>query len=127
MSREAAHRIPPQTRPTPRAAWYALIAPPLAWALQEWLGWYFGQRTCSSLTPPSVRWILLGVSAAALAASLYGVAGVWTMSRDIVDPDHRERVDFLSFGGLLVSGIFSIAIVWGGLSTAFLAGCGVIR
>jgi hypothetical protein len=107
--------------------WYALLAPPVAWALQEWLGWYFGQRTCSALAPPSVRWILLGVSVAALAATLAGLARGWGLWREARDPDHRDRVDFLAFGGLLVSGVFTIAIVWAGLSTAFLSDCGLMR
>ena len=120
------HRV---VAPEPRSAdgqWYALLVPPAAWALQEWLGWYFGQRSCSSLEPPSVRLILLGVSMAALAAALVGVSRGWR-ARCETDPDHRDRVDFMAFGGLLVSSIFAIAIVWGGLSTAFLADCGRMR
>ena len=107
--------------------WYGLLVPPAAWAVQEWLGWYFGQRTCSSLEPPSVRWILFGVSAAALVAALVGIGRSWGAWRDAADPDHQDRVDFMAFGGLLVSGIFALAIVWGGLSTAFVSDCGWMR
>ena len=108
--------------------WYGLAVPPAAWALQEWLGWYFGQRTCSSLEPPAVRWILLGVSVAALAAVLVGVGRGWRAWRATADDnDHQDRVDFMAFGGLLVSGVFAIAIVWGGLATAFVSGCGWMR
>ena len=117
-----------RTRAGGRSLWYGLLVPPTAWAVQEWLGWFFGQRTCSALEPPSVRWILLGVSVAALAAALVGVGRGWQAGRPTVtDIDHSDRVDFMAFGGLLVSSIFAIAIVWGGLSTAFISGCGWIR
>ena len=110
-----------------KSLWYGLLVPPTAWAVQEWLGWFFGQRNCSTLEPPSVRWILLGVSVAALAAALVGVRRGWQTWSDTRDRDHNDRVDFMAFGGLLVSGIFSIAIVWAGLSTAFLSDCGSMR
>jgi hypothetical protein len=112
-----------------RWVWYGLLAPPAAWALQEWLGWYFGQRTCQGLAPTSVRWILLGVSAVALCVALAGVARGWSVWRDreVLDADHRDRVDFMAFGGLLVSAIFAIAVIWGALPTAFLSECGWMR
>jgi hypothetical protein len=112
---------------TTTSSWYGLLVPPSAWAVQEWLGWFFGQRSCSTLEPPSVRWILLAVSVAALAAALVGVGRGWRAWEATGDHDHQDRVDFLAFGGLLVSGVFSIAIVWAGLSTGFLSGCGWMR
>jgi hypothetical protein len=106
--------------------WFTLLAPPAAWAFQEWLGWFFGQRTCTALAPASVRWVLLAVSLAALVITLTGVARGWGLWRE-GDPDHHDRGDFMAFGGLLVSGIFTIAVIWAGLSTAFLSDCGVMR
>lgn len=126
MTRDAAHRVPPATAPVSGWTSFALLAPPAAWAVQEWLGWFFGQRTCTALTPAAVRWVLLAVSLAALAVTLTGVARGWRLWRDN-DPDHHDRVDFMAFGGLLVSGIFTIAVIWAGLSTAFLSDCGVMR
>lgn len=126
MSRDTSHRLPAGTAPASRWTWFALLAPPAAWTFQEWLGWYFGQRTCTTLTPTSVRWILLAVSLAAVAVTLSGVVRGWGVWRH-GDPDHRDRVAFMTFGGLLVSGIFTIAVIWAGLSTAFLSDCGVMR
>jgi hypothetical protein len=76
-----------------------------------------------------VRWIVFGVSIAALLFALVGVARGWNAWRDNVaaESDHRDRVDFVAFGGFLVSGVFSLAIVWAGLSTAFLFDCGWMR
>ena len=114
-----------------RSLWFGLLAPPAAWALQEWLGWGFGERTCAELTPALVRWIVLGASVAALAIALLGMNRSWAMwhaaGRDVADPEHHDRVDFMAFGGFLVSTIFAIAIAWGGLSSAFLSDCGRMR
>jgi hypothetical protein len=122
--------------PKPHAGtglWYALLAPPAAWAAQELLGWFFGERTCGGLTPVAVRWIVFGISAAALILALVGVSLGWTAwqtRNDISDPlasEHRDRISFMAFGGFLVSTIFAIAIVWAGLSAAFLSDCGRMR
>jgi len=120
--------VPPKPR-SGEGGWYGVLAPPAAWAVQEWLGWYFGQRMCQGLAPPSVRWILFGVSVAALVVALVGVARGWSAWRETVavDSDHRDRVDFVSFGGFLISCIFALAIVWAGLATAFLFDCGWMR
>jgi len=124
----AEHRLVSAAPRSGEGGWYGLLVPPTAWAVQEWLGWYFGQRNCSTLEPASVRWILLAVTVAALAATLVGVGRGWHAWNDSAgDTDHRERVDFMAFGGLLVSGVFAIAIVWAGLATAFLSGCGWMR
>lgn len=124
----ADHRLVAPKTSNGEGAWYGLLVPPTAWALQEWLGWYVGQRSCSSLEPPSVRGILIGISVAALIAALIGVGRGWrAWNGGAADSDHRDRVDFMAFGGLLVSSIFAIAIVWGGLSAALLSGCGWIR
>jgi hypothetical protein len=105
------------------------VAPPAAWAAQEWLGWYFGQRICQGLTPPAVRWIVFGISVVALVVALVGVSRGWSALHDraAAELDHRERVDFVAFGGFLVSSVFALAIVWAGLSTAFLFDCGWMR
>jgi hypothetical protein len=120
--------VPPTLRGSD-GGWYGLLVPPVAWALQGGLGWYFGQRMCQGLTPPSVRWILFGVSIAALVLALVGVARGWNAWRAGIaaDPEHRDRVDFVAFGGFLVSSIFALAIVWAGLASAFLFDCGWMR
>ena len=116
-----------------RSLWYALLAPPSAWALQGLLGWAFGERSCTSLTPPTVRWIVAAISVAALIVALIGVRRGWSMWREVSDAcdplvsEHRDRVAFMAFGGFLVSSVFSIGIFWNGLSAAFLNDCGRMR
>jgi hypothetical protein len=113
--------------------WYALLAPPCAWAIQELLGWFFGERTCGSMAPLSVRWVLLAISALALLVALAGMSRGWARWRgranaaDVMDTEARDRIEFMALGGFLVSSIFAIAIVWAGLSTAFLSDCGRMR
>jgi hypothetical protein len=116
-----------------RSLWYGLLAPPAAWAVQEWLGWAFGERTCGSLAPPMVRWIVTAISLTALVVAVVGISRGWSMWRrmtDASDPlasDHRDRVAFMAFGGFLVSTVFAIGIFWSGLSAAFLSDCGRMR
>jgi hypothetical protein len=129
----------PDTAPAPaihdnaRGLWFALLAPPSAWAIQEMLGWFFGERTCGQMTPPSVRWVLLGISVLAFLVALAGVGRGWsrwrgrTEARDILDTDARDRIEFMALGGFLISSVFAIAIFWAGLSTAFLVDCGRMR
>jgi hypothetical protein len=130
MNTTAARRSAP---PPPPAAvgpvWYALLAPPAAWAVQGGLGWYFGEQTCGGLSPGSVRGIVLAISIAALAIALVGMNRAWRSrgADDLLHGEHRDRAAFLAFGGFLVSTIFAIAIIWGGLSSAFLSDCGRMR
>lgn len=118
---------------TERVIWYALLAPPTAWALQEWLGWFFGARTCGSLAPASVRWTVLGISLGALVVGLVGMSRSWTIWRHVTTAegvlaaDAQDRVEFMALGGFLVSTIFVIAIAWAALTPAFIGDCGWIR
>lgn len=113
-----------------RTLWFPLWAPPAAWAIQEWLGWYFGQRVCNPMAASSVRWIVLSISIALLIVTVLGirtsVSGLRAPHRAI-HAAHRDRVDFMAFGGLLVSSIFAIAIVWAALAPVFLGNCGWMR
>jgi hypothetical protein len=124
---------PPATYDNARGLWFALLAPPSAWALQELLGWFFGERTCGALTPPSVRWIVLAISVVAFLVAVWGMSRGWsrwrgrTSAPDVMDTEARDRIEFMALGGFLVSSVFAIAIFWGGLSSAFLFDCGRMR
>jgi len=85
------------------------------------------------LTPPTVRWIVLAISAVALLVAVSGISRGWTAWRrqsdasSVVETEARDRMEFMAVGGLLVSSVFAIAIVWAGLSAAFLSDCGRMR
>ena len=116
-----------------KSLWYGIVAPPSAWAIQEWLGWFFGERTCTSMTPPSVRWVLLGITVLAFLVAAVGIMRgwhTWRAQSDVESPMRtaaRDRMEFMALGGFLVSTVFALAIGWAGLSTAFLSDCGRIR
>jgi hypothetical protein len=112
---------------------FALLAAPAAWAVQGLLGWFFGERTCAQLAPSAVRWIVLLVSVVALLVAVAGISRGLTAWRrhagahGLAATDARDPVEFLAVGGVLVSSVFAIAIVWAGLSAAFLSDCGRMR
>lgn len=116
-----------------RGIWYGLLAPPSAWAIQELLGWFFGERTCAQMTPPAVRLVVLAISIVALLIAVSGISTGWTTwtrrtdAAGIVETDARDRVEFMAIGALFVSSVFAIAILWAGLSAAFLSDCGRMR
>lgn len=128
------HAAPsPATYDNARGLWYALLAPPAAWAVQGLLGWFFGERTCGAMTPASVRWTVLGISVLAFLVALAGISRGWsrwrarTAAPDVMGSEARDRIEFMALGGFLVSTVFAIAIFWGGLSSAFLFDCGHMR
>ena len=116
-----------------RSLWFAIVAPAAAWVVQEWLGWFFGARTCGEMTPLSVRWVVFGISIAMLLVALAAMSLGWRTWRSVSSAaaptrtDAQDRVEFMALGGFLVSTVFAIAIIWGGLSSAFLFDCGRIR
>jgi len=116
-----------------KGLWFGLLAAPSAWAAQGLLGWFFGERTCGALTPPSVRLIVLLISVVALIVAIAGIVRGWSAWRrrsdapNVIATDARDRIEFMAVGGLFVSAIFAIAIVWAGLSSAFLIDCGRMR
>lgn len=116
-----------------RSLWFALLAPPAAWAVQGLLGWFFGERVCGAMTPGAVRLTVLAITVAALAVSLACAARgwrTWRLSSAVEDPtaaDAHDRVEFMALGGLFISVVFTIGILWSGLSSAFLKECGRMR
>jgi hypothetical protein len=113
--------------------WYALLAPPLVWAAQELLGWFFGERICGAMSPGAVRLTVLALGIAALAVCLSAGARGWRTWRGVtaaagpVQTDATDRVEFMALGGFLVGCVFAIAVVWAALSSAFIADCGRMR
>jgi len=106
---------------------------PAAWIAQGSLGWYFGYEACAGLTTGGARVALAVLSAVALVAGLVGMSIAWsnwgriTPERHPMDIKGWDRVEFMSAGGVLVSGMFTIGIVWAALSPVLLHECGGMR
>jgi hypothetical protein len=116
-----------------KTLWYPLLAPPAAWSIQELLGWFYGERICGTMSPAAVRWTVLAIGLAALAICISGCARGWrtwrgvTTAGGVLEADAHDRVEFIALGGFLVSTVFSIAVTWAALSSAFLFECGRMR
>jgi hypothetical protein len=117
----------------PRGAWFALLAGPAAWSLQELFGWFFGARVCAALPLGGVRLVLGAASLVALAVAVYGALLGWRNLQQasggttLLGTDAHERVEFMSLAGLLVSSAFALGIFWAGLSAVLVNVCGYVR
>lgn len=120
-------------RRTPRLAaalqWYALLGPPLAWAVQLVAGYGYTEAACGGggvtagigLHPweASVA-VAMGLVAAggwAAALALHAAAG----RGDLDDP--LGRIRFVSTIGIVIGGIFLTLIVFTGAGSLALEGC----
>lgn len=118
--------------PTARL-WSGLLLAPAAWIAQGSLGWYFGYEACTDFGIGGARTSLLVLSLITLACALSGWWLAWTNWGRTVSERHPmrikawDRVEYMSAGGVLVSSIFSLGIVWAGLSPLLLHGCGGMR
>ena len=117
----------------PARLWTGVLLAPAAWIAQGALGWYFGYEACAGLGAGGARVALEILSAIALVLALVGLSVAWsnwgrtTPERHPMRVKGWDRVEFMSAGGVLVSGIFVIAIVWAGLSGILLHECGGVR
>jgi hypothetical protein len=109
--------------------WFPLVAPPLAFGAEGAFGWWIGDRICTSLSIGSVRAIAGGVSVAmvvlAVAATVMGLGSYRAVSghTDVAG----DRVEFMALGGVLVSIVFLIGLIWFALNPLFIRGCGGMR
>lgn len=133
---EAAARTPPSP-----LIWYGILGAPVAWAVEEMLGWLLNSGSCPSGSPAGVggtptilgaREILLGVAAAALLAALAALAiGIkeWSSSQDcgLSSIQSRARSDFLAAIAVLVSFVFTLAILLESAALFILPTCEIVR
>lgn len=136
MSTTAAQQTPPGIR-----IWYGIIGAPAAFSIEETLGWLLSSGTCPRGSPigyggfaviTNGREIMFAVAAAALLASvgalLVGIAE-WHHSRDrsIASIKGTLRPDFLAAAAMLVSFVFTLAVLWMSIPVFWLPQCQVVR
>jgi hypothetical protein len=110
--------------------WFGILAAPTAWVAQGGLGWFFGNRICTTMSIESVRLVIGAISVLAIAAAAWGLSTAWHNWQRAGDQRSFEawdRVAFMSMAGVLVSASFLIGTVWAGLTPLMLGACGGMR
>jgi hypothetical protein len=116
--------------------WATLLAGPLVWAVYFLVGYTLAEFGCRGLWLagqiaglPAVSVVVAGLTLAALAISVWAGWRTWRRWRALRrDPDAslnraEERQRFMVLGGLLLSGLFTLAIFLTGLPALILEGC----
>jgi hypothetical protein len=117
----------------PGRLWTGVLLAPAAWIAHGALGWYFGYEACGGLTASGARAVLGILFVIAIVLALAGGWIAWgnwghtTSERHVGHIKGRDRLEYMSAGGVLVSGIFTIAIIWNGLIPLFIFHCGGMR
>ena len=107
---------------------HGLLAAPLAWTGQLVVGYGIGEADCSA---GSGRWGIdsqtseLALTAAAAAIALTGLltAGWLLVEARRAGGDERGRIEFMASGGVLVSAIFVVLILLGGIAVLYISHC----
>lgn len=126
------------TLASPRRLAFAVIAPPLAWAAQGLLGWYFAARACRTggpgwgpLSSGGVRLLLLTVSVAAFAVTVAALAAARRDMRRLAQKTPGtplgESAGYLATVGVLIGTALAIGIFWAGLPALLVDVCGEMR
>jgi hypothetical protein len=111
MSASAAHR----TVPSARAAWYAVVAPIVAWLVHLTAEASLVQHTCNS---SGTQWPMHAVTAVCVAVTLSAVAVAFRMSQT---PEGPWR--FLGLLGLILAGANLVLILLEGSYVVFIKAC----
>lgn len=127
---------PPSHHVSQRSLWFGFSAAAAAWAVHGFVWEMITSQSCQNgagnwgpFSPAGVRWLLAGVTAILLAVAIY--AGVtsfhnWqhlSRQRDLLHAEGRGREQFMAIGGVLISILFSIGIIWAGLPLIMLGIC----
>lgn len=122
----SAHPAPHRGRASPVALWFAILAPPLAWALRLMINTVIAGQNCAGAEVRAVHAsgrvpIMLAIDLAALSIAIAGgyvAFRCWQQTRAEAGEDTRRllhlgegRTRFLALCGLLTSSLFGVAVV----------------
>ncbi len=127
--------------PTTLRIWYGILGAPIAFSILEVLGWLLDAGTCPQGSPEGyggmpvvtgTHGVLMGLAVAALLVSLGSLlvgVGEWRRSHDVALTAINSylRPDFLAAAAMLVSGIFTLAVVLLAIPIFWLGNCQVMR
>jgi hypothetical protein len=124
------HRLPQ------RRLWYGFTAAPFAWVLVGVIGVIVSAQFCPADSPNwgiigqnGVRSALAVVTIALLAMAISGAAVAlnnWKLladSHELIHSEGRTRDAFLSLGGVVLSAVFIVSIIWQGVPLMLLEQC----
>ena len=126
---------------SPLRIWYGILGAPTAFAVLEMLGWLLSSGTCPRGSPEgyggtpvltNARVILIIAAAVALLVSLGSLAvGVtdWRRSHDagVTHIKGYWRPDFLAAAAMLISALFTLAVILMSIPIFWLPQCQVMR
>lgn len=103
------------------AQWFAILAPPLAWAAQQQLSYQWVPSACST---GATGWLHV-IHAVALVVALAAGAVAWRerSRQPAPEPPAPARHRFTTLFGLFTSGLFSLVIVAQWLPLGFFGPC----
>ena len=113
-----------RSNPPPAYLWFGVLGAPVAWAMQNLLGWFAGSVVCNYreeqtsvwFSAAGLRTIEIGVSTLAILMAVGALAtgiGAW---RDFAGRDSDPvPYDFLASIAVFTSAIFLLGIVWTGM------------
>lgn len=111
-----AARIPPSSPVSP-VLWFAVLGGPLAFVLQQGLGYWLAEAECG---PTGDMWgislaawaIVVGAIAAAIAAAA-GLTALWLFraNGNYKDSPPSGRIAFLAVAGMAISSLFLVLIL----------------
>ena len=107
---------------------HGLLAAPLAWTAQLVIGYGIGEADCAEGSRrsgiDSGAWEL-GLTVVAGAYAVSGLAAAAWSHREETrhGGDERGRIAFMATGGILVSAVFVVLILLGGIAAVFFAHC----
>jgi hypothetical protein len=111
---------------------FALLAAPCAWIAQGPIVWWLGARLCRPLSVGAARGLAGAVSIAALGIAIAGIVVGLRQHRRVqaaIDAPARAGgvAQFAAMAGVFISAAFAVGILWAGLSSLWLSGCGAMR
>ena len=125
----------PHILPQPRL-WYGFAAAPIAWTIQGAMGVIVSAQFCPTGLP---NWGILGQNGVRAAIGLVtlvllaiAVSGIvvsynnWHRlngPREFAHAEGITREAFMSLGGILISSVFTVALVWAGIPIVMLEQC----
>jgi hypothetical protein len=132
-----ANLFPAEPRRLPQASlWFGFAAAPFAWALQGLVGVILSAEACPAgvagweiLRQPGVRVGLAAITLCLLAVAVS--AGVTSFhnwrrlsgQREFAHAEGTAREAFVALGGILISTVFSLGIVWASIPILMLQIC----